>query len=312
MNIGAADYIRNHWSGGQTLLWSFWINLILLRFAILYLERFTRPPFIIEPQIAIAATFSFFVVCQIIIFAWQIIGVLRSCDRHLAALNSIVWVWATQFGIAASIILTLITVYSGFQSLFLYRQDMLDAAAPGRVLAAGYSLTLTDDGHLLHLKGDFEFGITDKVEALLRQHPRVEGIVLSSDGGQVYEGRGVANLIVGHGLDTYVFETCKSTCATAFIGGAVRTLGVNGKLGFHQYRLDAGFVNPLVDAGAEQEKDRRFYADQDIDPGFLRRVFDSPYDEIWFPGRDELLAAGVVHRIVDAMPAKGPETGPPR
>ena len=312
MQIGATDYIRNHWSGSQPLFWSFWINLILLRFAILYLERFTRPPFIVEPPVAIAATFGFFVACQLIFFAWQIVGVLRSCDRHLAALKSIVWIWATQFGIAASIILTLIIVYSGFQSLFLYRQGMLDAAAPGRVPAAGYSLTLTDDGHLLHLKGDFEFGITGKVEALLRRHPGVEGIVLSSDGGQVYEGRGVARLIVGYGLDTYVFETCKSACATAFIGGAIRTLGADGKLGFHQYRLDAGFVNPLVDAGAEQEKDRGFYADRDIDPGFLRRIFDRPYDEIWFPDRDELLAAGVVHRIAGATPAGGPSTGPNR
>lgn len=312
MQIGATDYIRNHWSGSQSLFWSFWINLILLRLAILYLERFTRPPFIVEPPVAIAATFSFFVVCQLIIFAWQIVGVLRTCDRHLAALKSIVWVWATQFGIAASIILTLITVYSGFQSLFLYRQGMLDDDAPERVRAAGYTLTLTDDGHLLHLNGDFEFGITGKVEALLRQHHGVEGIVLSSDGGQVYEGRGVANLIVGSSLDTYVFGTCKSACATAFIGGATRTLGVNGKLGFHQYRLDAGFANPLVDAGAEQEKDRRFYADRDIDPGFLRRVFDSPYDEIWFPDRDELLAAGVVHRIARATPAGGPNTSPLR
>ena len=312
MNIGAADYIRDHWSGGQTLFWSFWINLIVLRFAILYLEQFTRPPFILEPQTAIAATFSFFVVFHLVVFAWQIIGVLRSCDRHLAALNSIVWVWAMQFGIAACIILTLITVYSGFQSLFLYRQDMLDAAAPGRVQAAGYTLTLTDDGRHLLLNGDFDFGITRKVEALLRRHPGVEGIILSSNGGQVYEGRGVANLVVGHGLDTYIFETCKSACATAFIGGATRTLGPEGRLGFHQYRLDAGFVNPLVDAGAEQEKDRRFYADRDIDPGFLLRVFDRPYDEIWFPDRDELLTAGVVHLITVGTPEGGPNNGPPQ
>lgn len=303
MQIGSTDYIRNHWSGSQSLFRSFWINLILLRLAIVYLERFTRPPFIVEPKVAITATIAFFVVCQLVVLPWQIVGVLRSCDRYLAALNSIVWAWAIQFGIAASLILTLISVYSGFQSLFVDRRNVLDAVAPERLRAGRYRLTLTDDGRLIHLKGDFEFGITGKMEALLRQHRDVEGIVLSSDGGQVYEGRGVANLIVGYGLDTYVFETCKSACATAFIGGATRTLGTNGKLGFHQYRLDAGFANPLVDAGAEQEKDRRFYADRNIDAGFLRRVFDRPHDEIWFPDREELLAAGVVHRIADATPA---------
>lgn len=295
-------YIRSHWLGDQPLFRSFWINLILLRVVILYVERFTRPPFILEPQAAIAATAAFFVVCQLIVLPWQIVGVLRSCDRYLAGFRPIVWVWGIQIGVAASLILTLISVYSGFQSLYIDRRDMLEAAAPQRAQAARYTLTPTNSGRLINLKGDFEFGITRNLEALLKRHRGVAGIVLSSDGGQIYEGRGVARLIMGHGLDTYVFETCKSACTTAFIGGATRTLGPNGRLGFHQYRLDAEFSNPLADVAAEQERDRRFYADRNIGGGFLRKVFDRPHDDIWFPDSDELLAAGVVHRVADAAP----------
>lgn len=295
------NYIRNHWSGNQPLFQSFWINLILIRLVVIYLERFTRPPVIAEPQVAIAATFVFFVVCQLIVLPWQIVGVLRAGDRHLAELRSIVWIWGVQFGIAASVILTLISVYSGFQSLFADREAMRDAAARAQhPQVVPYTLTPAGDDRLIHLTGDFEFGITRDLEALLRQHRDATGIVLNSDGGQIYEGRGVARLITLHGLNTHVFDTCKSACVTAFVAGATRTLGPDGKLGFHQYRLDAGFANPLVDVAAEQERDRRFYAGRHIDPGFLRKVFDRPPDEIWFPPRDELLAAGVIHRTAGA------------
>lgn len=300
MKMGVTGYIRNHWSGNQPLFQSFWINLILIRLIIIYLERFTRPPIIPEPQAAIAATTAFFVICQLIILPWQIVGVLRAGDRHLAELRSIVWIWGVQFGVAASVILTLISVYSGFQSLFADRKAMLDAAARAPAQPAAYTLTPSGDGRLIRLRGDFEFGITRDLEMLLREHRDVEGILLNSDGGQIYEGRGVARLITLHGLNTHVSDTCKSACATAFIAGATRTLGPDGKLGFHQYRLDTAFVNPLVDIAAEQEQDRQFYADRGIGAEFLRQIFDQPHDEIWFPSPAKLLAAGVIHRIAGA------------
>lgn len=297
MNNGATGYILKHWSGDLPLFWSFWINLILIRFVILYLERFTRPPFMPDVETAIAATIGFFVVCQMVVLPWQVVGVLRSCDRHLAALNSIVWVWGAQFGVAASLILTLISVYFGVQSLLVEHLRLFGDAAPEQARAGNYTLAATEDGRVIRLQGDFDFGITRDLEALLSEHRAAERIELDSDGGQIYEGRGVARLIMARGLDSHVLGTCKSACVTAFAGGATRTLGPTGRLGFHQYRLEAEFTNPLVDTAAEQEKDRRFYADRGIDAEFLRQVFDRPHDEIWFPTPAELLAAGVVHRI---------------
>lgn len=302
MNNGATGYILKHWSGDLPLFWSFWINLVLIRFVILYLDRLTRPPFVPDAEAAIAATIGFFVVCQMVILPWQVVGVLRCCDRHLATLNSIVWVWGAQFGVAASLILTLISVYFGVQSLLVEHLGLFGDAAPERARAENYTLTTTDGGRLIRLRGDFDFGITRDLEALLREHRAVAGVELDSDGGQIYEGRGVARLIMARGLDSQVLGTCKSACVTAFMGGATRTLGANGRLGFHQYRLDAEFANPLVDTAAEQEKDRRFLAERGVDAEFLRRVFDRPHNEIWFPSPAELLAAGIVHRVADPAP----------
>jgi len=310
-------YIRDHWRGEQSLAWSFWINLALLRAAIFWLERFTGPPFIEHPKIAAAATIGFFAVFHVIVYAWQIVGVLRAGDRYLAGSGSSIWVPAAHVGIVASLILTSVSVFAALQTLFVDRRDENAAEAWERERAGRYALTVADGGRLVRLTGDFELGITRNLASLLREHPDVEGVLLSSDGGYVAEGRGVARLIQRRGLDTYVFAVCKSACATAFIGGATRALGEGGRLGFHQYWLEAGYPGALIDPRAEQEKDRAFFEEQGIGGEFLKQIFDKPHHEIWFPGPQELLEAGVVHRIAHDPPMQRglerlPQEGGPR
>jgi len=295
-------YIRDHWRGRQSLAWSFGVNLVLLRAAIFWLERFTGPPFIEQPRLAAAATIGFFAVFHVAVYAWQIVGVLRTGDRYLAWSGSSIWVPAAHVGIVASLILTSVSVLAAIQTLFVDTRDKNLAEAWERQRADRYALTLTDNGRLVRLTGDFELGITRNLASLLRENPGVEGILLSSDGGYVSEGRGVARLIQRRGLNTYVLAVCKSACTTAFIGGAARVLGEGGKLGFHQYWLGEGYPDALIDPQAEQENDRAFFEEQGIRGAFLQQVFDKPHHEIWFPDPQELLKAGVVHRIVQDPP----------
>ncbi len=298
------SYVRDHWRGGQSLAWSFWVNLVLLRAAIFWLERFTKPPFVEDPRLVAAATFAFFAICHVIVYAWQIVGVLRAGDRYLVRSSSSIWVPAAHVGIIASLILTSVSIFASVQTLVVDRRDGNKAEAWERERASRYSLTVTDGGRLVRLAGEIELGITRNLAALLRENPGVEGVVLSSDGGYVSEGRGVARLIQRRGLDTYVSGVCRSACTTAFIGGATRVLGEGGKLGFHQYALESGYPDALIDPQAEQEKDRAFFEEQGIAGEFLSRIFDTPHQEIWFPDPQELLDAGVVHRIARDLPAQ--------
>jgi len=150
-----------------------------------------------------------------------------------------------------------------------------------------------------------DFGVTNDVAKILSNHSDVKGIILDSSGGIVYEGRGLFMLIKKHGLDTYSFKNCSSACTIAFIGGARRFLGENAKLGFHQYRLDSDKINPIVDIENEQKneqkKDLFLYESQMINDTFLNNIFEKPQHEIWFPIQNELLAAGVVDRIVNEV-----------
>lgn len=300
------NYIRDHWYGRQSLAWSFWVNLALLRAAIFSLERFTQPPFIQDTRLIAVVTVLFFIFFHVIVFAWQIVGVLRAGDVFLQRAGSTIWVPAAHVGVIASVILTSVSAFAAIQTLFVTKPNQNIAETWERERAGQYALALSADGRLVHLSGNFELGITRSLTKLLAQHPAVQGVVLSSDGGYVVEGRGVAKLIKARGLDTYVYDVCKSACTTAFIGGRERSMGDNGRLGFHQYWLEDGYPDSLLDPRQEQEKDREFFQQQGIKPAFLKRVFDKPHNDIWFPSLPELLQSGVVQRILHAAPVDAP------
>ena len=95
-----------------------------------------------------------------------------------------------------------------------------------------------------------------------------------------------------------MFETCKSACTTAFIAGGTRILGANGRLGFHQFSVNAANHVPYIDPEAQQKKELEFYTAQNIQPAFLDKIFRAAHSEIWFPTTDELLTSGVVHKII--------------
>ncbi len=294
------NYIHRHWLGRQALWWTFWVNVVALRIVILYFERFTHPPFTERSDTAMALTVIYFTVFQLLVFPWQARGLIKACDNYLSALGSYLTVLLAQLGLGISLVVTVVYVAGAFQSLFADPAAMqVNQRLKMRSPLAGYTLRVGDDGTRIYLKGDFRIGLTGDLAALLERHPGVATIVLSSDGGRVAEGRGLARLIAEKGLNTYVAETCKSACTTAFIGGVTRTLGANGRLGFHQFSLDGMYNNPYIDPKAEQRVDLDFYATQKIDGEFLKKVFQAPPTDIWFPGPEELLAAGVVHRVED-------------
>lgn len=293
------DYIRTHWRGDQTLFWSFWVNLVVIRAIILFFDRFTHPPFTDKSMAAIFLTVAFFVVFHLIVFPWQILGLIRACDRYLSELGSYMIVLMVQLAMVLSLLVTLIFVLGSFQSLFANPEALhVNRWKPPPPLLEEHTLSLNDDGTRILLKGNFNIGITKEMKSLIEQNPEVEGVAFSSNGGRVTEGRGVARLIKKHGLTTYVFDVCKSACTTAFIGGEARILGRKGKIGFHQYALGGLSNTPYIDPVKEQKVDMAFYREQGIGEAFLEKAFQSAHEKIWFPTTDELLAAGVIHKAL--------------
>lgn len=302
LEIDAKGYLRGHWRGAQSLAWSFWVNLVLLGTLLLSVED-TIIEFVFDNRsVGAIAGFVAFVAARIIVYIWQIVGLVRACDRYQAAYGSIAAVWAVHFGIVISVTFACTSVLVSVHSVFLDQDEELLSSRWERERAGKYELTLSGDGTILYLNGSFEGGITKRLAALIEGRQGLKRMVLTSPGGNTFEGRGVAQIVRAHGFDTHVVADCFSACTIAFIAGENRTLGPEGRLGFHQYGLDARYQVPFVDIAKEQDTDRESFEAQKVKASFLEKVFDAPREELWIPGSGELVEAGVIH-AVSATPA---------
>jgi hypothetical protein len=115
----------------------------------------------------------------------------------------------------------------------------------------------------------------------------------------IYEGRELSKLILVYGLDTYSLKGCYSAGTMAFISGTNRFLGTGASLGFHQYHLHYEDIDKFVNLKKEQEKDLRIFKRKGIKKEFLEKLYATSSEDLWFPSRDELLSAGVIHGVVN-------------
>ena len=286
------NYIKQHWRGRISLVQAFWVNLVILFVALGLVERFVFPPYIKDEVVVTGAVIVYFIVVKLIVYPWQVVGVIRVCDLRIKSDGDRSWVTAAQIALVVSLAATLIATIETYQKLQVFKRDLELRAMvlPG----PEYSLDLVKQGKLIHLQGPFEIGITRKVTQLIARNPEVVGIILDSEGGQIYEGRGLARLIGKYELQTFSLEKCLSSCTTAFVAGTTRTLGANARLGFHQYKTYS--LIPSINVENEQAKDMAIFIKQGVSPEFLKKIFVYPPESIWWPEIDELIAAGVVHQ----------------
>ena len=289
-------YLVDHWRGSQPLLVAFGLNFVLLDLMLYQLAGIVQQPFSEQAQIHYYMMAGEFVVFWFVIYPWQAVGVLRTCERTLATTNHIVWARTAQ----AAVVLGIVAVFINGLNLIQEWYKLSHYDNNSSVQAPEYTLSLLADGSVIHLQGFLDFGVTRDVAELLAKHRGIKLIVLDSMGGPVYEGRGLAKLIKQRGLVTVSFTGCSSACVIAFVSGSQRVLSTNARLGFHQYALDSKSILPHINVDEEQEKDLAFFADQSIRTEFLDKIFQTHHSDIWFPSHRELLEAGVIDSTVDS------------
>lgn len=155
-------------------------------------------------------------------------------------------------------------------------------------------ITVGSDGQTMVLDGSLGMNAAADVRRVLDAHPQVRAIVMEGPGGRMGPAYEIFQLIRDRRLNTRVERECDSACTVMFLGGAERSLGFYGRLGFHQIGFPGMSRGDMVDANRQLERFLAF--DAKLDRDFARKVVDTPHDSIWSPTPRELLDAGVIHR----------------
>ncbi len=289
------SYIRKHWRGELSLAVSYWINFFLLGVIVgLFRTLLLDSEMIENPVIATRVTIIFSAFSILIIYPWQIIGLWRSCTNHMQKSGKRFWARTAQVVVVLGIFGTLVNLASYWP---IYRDFY--RIGFGKDEYANYALKLEKNNTLIHLQGGLGFGVSKEVSKILKKNPEIEGIILDSIGGRIYEGRELAKLISAYELDTYSFKGCYSAATIAFIAGEKRFLGIGANLGYHQYQMDYEGLDAYIDIKEEQAKDLLLFRQQGVKSEFIERLFETSHDDLWYPTVDEMLDAGVIHGIVN-------------
>lgn len=153
------------------------------------------------------------------------------------------------------------------------------------------------DASRLIVTGVFGIAATQQLERSLQDLPGVKTVVLNSEGGNVFEARGVAKLISDQRLFTHVDGRCFSACTLAYVSGVKRTAAANASFGFHSYRLDTERPNVFINLTEQIEKDKQFLTKQGIDKTLIQMIYEVDSAELWKPSLAMLEAAGFVQRV---------------
>lgn len=157
-----------------------------------------------------------------------------------------------------------------------------------------FELRLSATGDHFEFTGLVDFGLTEALRSIVREHPDVKRIVLESQGGYIAEARGAVTVLRAEGIATHVRGHCASACALIFAGGQIRTLDPEAQLGLHGYALLSGRQYGMIDPNAEMQRDLAIYRAQGLEESFIERIAELPQNPMWYPSHADLWAAGFV------------------
>ena len=287
-------YLHSHWHGRQALGRAFWLNLVALGLALSGALKLLLPEAgeQLSPWQPLPVAVGM-LACALI-YVWQVTGVLRAAEQSIREGGAMAPVWGAQAGALAMFWIALADIWGLWLTTGVEPPEQNALVRMAQERAASYRLGVSADGRSAYLHGQIALGSSKAFGALLAANPGLVALELSSEGGNIYEARGLARLVREAGLDTRVVDSCSSACTITFIGGLRRQLAAGARLGFHQYRVDADYDVPFADPAAEQARDRALFAAAGVAEWFLDGMYRESAAGIWYPEVEELRRAGVL------------------
>lgn len=209
-------YFSRHWHGELSLAKSYWINFWLLSIVLTVLLVFwiafsinENPVFFSRIVLVITA------IIYLVIYPWQIIGLWRSATNTTANTGKTFWPRIVKFLVIMGV---LGSFSSEMQDKEWYKQLYYDAFILSK--AKNYDVSVKEG--IITINGDFDYGISDQVEKILKNNQSIEFVTLNSDGGLLFEANNLSKLILLNSLNTHTNEGCRSACTIAYISGNKR------------------------------------------------------------------------------------------
>ena len=162
---------------------------------------------------------------------------------------------------------------------------------------------------------EITWGDVDELDALLKSEQSIKEIELNSAGGDVEAAFYMADLIIDYELDTNVKGTCESACTLMLLAGERRTVERGSWVGFHQSYWDAPYIQGYFERNKDSKgwsnafefaswmyedtqrevlRNLQYFVERGVDAGFAIKTMKATSDDMWYPRRKELEAAGVI------------------
>lgn len=264
--------LRRHWQGRLPVWVSVFVVLVAGRIAVVQIWLLLPAP-LPRPE------FLTLIAADAALALWQGLGAWRAITHGLDDRAQRLQILAARLIVLLALPVTL----SGWLDHIAAQVPLPpQRAAPVQPLPVADGVAL--------LAGDIDYSALARFEAT--PAGSFSTLRLDSPGGLVYAARALAQRVAQRGLATEVTGQCLSSCTLVFLAAETRTLGRNGRLGFHAYAF-LGHA-PVVDVAAEERRDSLFLQSRGVSESFIARVEATPNRMMWFPDRATLRAAGVL------------------
>lgn len=276
--------VADHWQGAHHWLVTLAISVVGMTY--IYSAALVR-----LPELPATGAIACWVGVGGGLLVWQITGVMRAINANLAPPVDVASVYGGYITIVVALVLVGVKMMDGVTS-------HLPKPEPIALLSsATFDVSVDRASRSISIKGEINYGVSAALGGALKRYPDAQRVVLRSTGGQIFAARTIARQIERRGLDTHVNGDCFSACTIVFMGGAKRTLGLKGQLGFHRYAGTNPFAVQTVDPVDEQQKDLDFFRKRGVAPTFLKEIFQAGHREIWRPDHKALLTASVITAV---------------
>lgn len=299
----SSNYITSSWRGEKSLAISYWINGFLLTFVLQILIGIYNSAASLFPHIArgnvklyyaIALLFEIFAVA---VAVWQTVGIWRSADSHKNLTGRKPFATLAQI----LVVITAVGSFVKIGSLGSYYNDVFWNAL-GKDPLGNYNLVVSEDSETLTVNGAISFGLASDVDKVLNDNQKINTVILNSDGGRIWEGENLYDILEKHKIVTTATETgCASACTIPFMAGKSRYLkNDDAILGFHSSSSLYYMQNSLA---SENARIKTFLIGHGISSNFANKALGTPPNEMWYPDIKTLTREGIVISIRSASQA---------